>query len=405
LSPAVTKSFRTGTHRVVAPPATLERVRPFASSFGITRIANVTGLDRIGLPVVMVCRPNARSIAVQQGKGLSLEAAKASGLMEAVESFHAEHILLPLRLASRREIERTEPLVDLASLPQTAGSRYHDDLPMLWIEGHELIAGRRVWLPYELVHANFTLPQPHGAGCFPAGTNGLASGNHPLEAIVHGLCEVIERDASALFHAQRRAARAARRLDLASVTEKSCREVIDRLEQAGFGLAVWDTTTDVGVPCFQALLIDERTADDHIGLGAGCHPARDIALLRALSEAVQVRMTYIVGARDDLAPRQFTRAGRDRKLRDARLMLGSDQAQRAFEATPSLAAETFDRDLGWLLDRLRAAAIREVVSVDLTRPEIGLPVIRVVVPGLEPPDDGADYLPGPRAAAVRQAGR
>jgi ribosomal protein S12 methylthiotransferase accessory factor len=98
------KAYRKGTHRTLTPTDTLERARPLLSNLGITRIANVTGLDRIGIPVVMVCRPNARSIAVSQGKGLNLDAAKASGLMEAVETYHAEHITLPLLLGSYAEL-------------------------------------------------------------------------------------------------------------------------------------------------------------------------------------------------------------------------------------------------------------------------------------------------------------
>ena len=95
------KAYRRGTHRTVDPAATLARLQPHLAGMGITRIANVTGLDRIGVPVVMVCRPNARSLAVSQGKGLTLDAAKASGVMEAIELYHAEHIELPLKLAQR----------------------------------------------------------------------------------------------------------------------------------------------------------------------------------------------------------------------------------------------------------------------------------------------------------------
>ena len=72
-----------GTHRLVAPNATLERVRPFMAVMGITRVANVTGLDTIGIPVVMVVRPNSRSLAVSQGKGLNLgrgESLRAHGI-------------------------------------------------------------------------------------------------------------------------------------------------------------------------------------------------------------------------------------------------------------------------------------------------------------------------------------
>ncbi len=94
------KTYRLGTHRTVDPAATLARVRPHLASMGITRIANVTGLDRTGVPVVMVCRPNARSLAVSQGKGLTLDAAKASGVMEAIELYHAERIELPLKLGA-----------------------------------------------------------------------------------------------------------------------------------------------------------------------------------------------------------------------------------------------------------------------------------------------------------------
>ena len=399
----VAKGFWHGTHRATAPATTLDRVRPLAAEFGITRTANVTGLDRIGLPVVMVCRPNSRSISVQQGKGLSLEAAKASGVMEAVETFHAEHILLPLKHASRRDLAAAHPLIDVDGLPGTG--RFHDDLPLLWIEGRDLRSRQSVWLPYELVHADFTLPQPAGSGCFPATTNGLASGNVPLEALVHGLCEVIERDATTLFHACREAERARRRLDLASVDDPTCRSVLDRLDMSGFDLAVWDVTSDLGVPCFEALLLDRQYADGHLGHGAGCHPVREVALLRALTEAVQVRMTYIVGVRDDLPTAQFSRIGRQRKRLHARLAAEPDGAPQTFAAIPSFEGASFDQDLSWLLARLTAVGLDRVVTVDLTRPEFGIPVVRVIVPGLEPPDDGPDYRPGPRALARRRAGR
>ncbi|XXZ33194.1 YcaO-like family protein [Sorangium sp. So ce321] len=103
----VPKGFRAGTHRQVEPEETLRRVRRLMPVMGITRIANVTGLDNIGIPVVMVCRPNSRSLSVSQGKGLDLQTAQASGLMESVESYHAERIDLPLKMASYEELRYT----------------------------------------------------------------------------------------------------------------------------------------------------------------------------------------------------------------------------------------------------------------------------------------------------------
>ena len=63
---------------------------PLAQALGVTRLSNITGLDSIGIPVVVACRPNSRGLATAQGKGIDLAAAKASALMEAVERQQAE---------------------------------------------------------------------------------------------------------------------------------------------------------------------------------------------------------------------------------------------------------------------------------------------------------------------------
>ena len=207
------KSFYPGAHLLVDPGETLARVKPFMSEMGITRIANVTGLDRIGIPVVMVCRPNSRSIAVSQGKGCTLDAAKASGLMESIESWHAERIELPLRLGSIEDFSQRNRPVNVERLPAMRGSVFRRNLPILWVEGVDLMDQGKTWLPYELVHTYYTRPAPAGSGCFSQSSNGLASGNHALEAISHAICEIIERDASSLWHQRGRTGRDATRLD------------------------------------------------------------------------------------------------------------------------------------------------------------------------------------------------
>src|SRR6516164_6998373 len=90
------KILRQGTHRSQSLDHTLKRVLRLAPVMGITRVANVTGLDAVGVPVVMVCRPNSRSVAVSQGKGIDLASARASGLMEAAELYHAETTTMAL---------------------------------------------------------------------------------------------------------------------------------------------------------------------------------------------------------------------------------------------------------------------------------------------------------------------
>src|SRR5207249_2958495 len=98
------KGWWQGTHRTVPPAETVARLRPLMAGFGITRLADVTGLDRIGLPVFQAIRPLSRSVSVAQGKGLTADAARASALMEAVETWHAERIDRPLRLARERDL-------------------------------------------------------------------------------------------------------------------------------------------------------------------------------------------------------------------------------------------------------------------------------------------------------------
>ena len=78
---------------------------------GITRLANVTGLDRIGIPVVQAVRPNSRSLSVSQGKGVDMDSAKASAMMEAFELWHAERIELPCLCASYQAIRKKENVV------------------------------------------------------------------------------------------------------------------------------------------------------------------------------------------------------------------------------------------------------------------------------------------------------
>lgn len=394
------KGFRDGTHRTIPPLETLGRLESWMGEAGITRVADVTGLDRIGIPVVMVCRPNSRSVAVSQGKGLTLDAARASGLMESFETWHAERITLDLKLGSHADLSRHYRLVDVGSLPRGSESRYHDDLPLLWIEARSLAAGDSLWVPYEMVHTNYTIPRPTGHGCFHASTNGLASGNHFLEAACHAICEVVERDATTLWHQRDDNSRAATRLAPGSVDDANCLAALQILSDADFRVLIWDTTSDVGVPSFYCVIMDEANAEEHPGAGAGCHPMRGIALLRAITEAVQTRTTYIAGSRDDIGPEEYERSGILDKHRAIRSLMNGSAAPRDFREGPDKEFDTFEQDLDWLLEKLSAAGLGPVLAVDLSDAALPIAVVRVVVPGLEAPHDDDDYRPGPRALAI-----
>jgi len=400
----VGKGFRRGTHRTISPEETLERVRPFLAAMGITRISNVTGLDRIGIPVVMACRPNSRALAVSQGKGLDLAAAKASAVMESVESYHAERIDLPLKLASYADLRANHRVVDVRQLPRTTKCIFHPHQPLLWIEGYDLLQQERVWVPYELVHLNYTVALRSGRDCFLGSSNGLASGNHWLEAISHAICEVVERDADSLNGLLRLDAQLANRIDLTTVDDPGCQEVLAKFKHAGVAVAVSDITSDVGLPAFRCEIAEaEQDPLNSLpgALGMGCHPAREVALLRALTEAAQSRVTVIAGSRDDVFRAEYETTRNPDALQWMQWLVAAHGPGRDFHDVPTFDGDTFEADVDWELERLRAVGIERVVVVDLTRPEFDLSIVRVVIPGLEGPGSlKPDYVHGARAGAL-----
>src|SRR6266571_3226631 len=332
------------------------RVAPI---MGITRVANVTGLDSIGVPVVMVCRPNSRSVAVSQGKGLDLAAAKASGLMEAIEGYHAETITLPLRYLSLEELGYSARVVDVSQLPTVSTSAFH----------------------------------------------GLASGNHLLEAVSHGICEIVERDATSLWKFRHPAEQDSRSVDLATIDDPACGAVLGKFHRAGLEIVVWDTTTDIGIASFFCVIF--RSTEDPArrlppAAGAGCHPSRSIALLRALTEAAQTRLTQISGSRDDAGRDTYAAHRYDATFDRVRHQLDLAKTRR-FEEAPRWESDTIDADVEWELGRLRDAGVKRVVAIDLTKDMFKLPVVRMVIPGLEAQHEVPGYTPGSRARALMSA--
>ena len=344
---------------------------------------------------------------VSLGKGADLAAARASGVMEAIEDAMAEQIDQLLVLGSVNDLRRRHRLIDVDGLPSRTDSPYHPDLPLLWIQGRDLLTDMPRWVPYEMVHTAYTLPQPTGTGCFVASSNGLASGNHLLEAISHGICEIVERDAATLHSVRDPARRAERLVDQGTIDDQRCSEALDRIAGAGLSAVIFDITSDVGIPAFSCLVAElggDGAWAGYLAGGMGCHPDPGVALLRALTEAAQDRLAFITGARDH--PEGWDQARRYRAHCDGdRVPPSRLEAIRPFTASAGLRSESLDADVDWELAALRSAGVQEVVSVDLTREDLGIPVVRIVIPGLEgPATTTRSCRLGRRAMEVARAG-
>lgn len=393
------KRYFRGTHRACDPTETLRNNRPHMSALGITRLANVTGLDRIGLPVCVAVRPNARSLATSQGKGETLDAAMVSALMESLELWHAERIALPMRIAALAELSQSFETVDMVHAPVRSDATYDSARVIPWVEGFDLMSRSRRWVPYELVSINL-VRQVGQSPIFLESTNGLSSGNHLGEAMVHALAEVIERDAMSLWELYSPIARKQRQVDLATVQHPALREILDTLAAKGIVTGAWDVTSDVGVPTYSCVILEDpdspywRPIPAYFGAGTHLDPA--IALSRAIHEAIQSRLTAITGSRDDMFQADYVRAG-NREDHDRIIAYLSEQAPRLpfRDAGFPLGAHVQD-DLRRLLEQLHRVGISSAVAVDLTREEIGIPVVKVVVPGLESYHTPL-YRPGARA--------
>jgi YcaO-like protein with predicted kinase domain len=390
-----------GTHRSVDPVETWKRVRPFAREMGITRIGNITGLDRIGIPVATAIRPHARNIIVTQGKGLDLCQALTSALMEACELFHAEDVG-PCKLASYRKLAAIQNVIDPRTL--CLGNRQLNlRRPLRWVEGFDLQQQRRCWVPAEVVEADYARSQPDGY--FLMGSNGLASGNLFAEAVNTALYELIERDAVALWVIKPTRERVRCAMDLSSVDDDACRILLEKYVAAQIAVRIYNVTTDIGIAAFLCEIRDlEPSNPTRLSqfYGAGCHVDRRVALAHAMMEAAQSRLTYTAGVREDLSPKHYPEEPNS-AIRNAFFdALSREEQPVAFSDAPTLTVDDLHRDLRWTLERLRIAGLERAIAVDLTRPRFDIPVVRVIVPGLEWDPLHPEYRPGIRARAQAQ---
>jgi ribosomal protein S12 methylthiotransferase accessory factor len=367
-----------GTFRHRHPHETLARVLPLLPAFGITRLANVTGLDRIGIPVWMCIRPNARCLSVSQGKGLTDELARASAVMESIELYHAEHVAAPDMVASYREVRRRHAALDPGGLGRGIRWRaYGRERTIAWIRGTDVASGEPVFVPHVRVNENWSRPHPD-AGLFLVTSTGLASGNHRLEAICHGLFEVVERDCEWRWERLSESARRALELDADTVESPHVRWLLDRFADARIAVRVWDMTSDVGIPAYHCTIRDPIALGgvDPI-YGAGCHLSKGVALARALTEAAQSRLTFIAGSRDDVYPALYERAQYVTPPGPVTRGRGDFGKRRSPPA-----GVTFEEDVHTALGLLADAGFRRVVAVEHSKPDLEIPVVTVIVPGM-----------------------
>ena len=352
---------------------------------GVTRLAGVTGLDRIGLPVAAAIRPLSRNLTVSFGKGADHGQAGLSAVMEAVELFFSEAPPGPLLSGCHAGL-RHEGAVDpsvLAHVGDTGAdlSRTVFD----WVAGENLQSAVPVLVPWCMVAMDFTPEVPSVAHPLRFGATGLAAGFDKDRAIVHGLCEVIERDAHRQWNSADDRTRAATLLDLDTIASESVNHLMAMVRDAGLELLIWDATGKTGVPCYLAEIFDTAPhATTAYAQGAAADLSPQAALIKAIMEAIQVRLTYISGGRDDLEWSDYgDRYGGTAANR--RWIAQNLRPQRRVAAEPVSTGDS----LAELRRRLALADCGDILCVRLTGPVEPVYVVKVIVPALRDIDDVA----------------
>jgi YcaO-like protein with predicted kinase domain len=375
-------------------PVTFRRIEPYLAPAGVTRLGRLTGLDRIGIPVWNAVSPNARSIVINQGKGITDIDAKVSAAMEALERSFACSPAIVRRSSSRRELAKAgETSQTLSCLLGTGKQELAEDETLEWVNGFDILNNEPVWVPFDAV----VLDRTRLDNRYWQSSDGLASGNTETEAILHGLLERVERDAYVLWSVTPAGFRERLCVNPRSFSDPIIDNLTTRVEDAGLQLKLFDITSDIGVPTYSAFLasrniLQHPTPRFHDAtIGHGTHPIPRRAVIRAITEAAQSRLTHISGARDDVFHETYKRP-----LAPEILALFNATAQDAqLQSGPSF--QNLQQLLALVSNRLTARGVRSAISVPLTGGDVPFSVVKMLVPDLENPDGLRKYRFGQRA--------
>jgi oxazoline/thiazoline synthase len=324
------------------------------------------------------------------GKGSTAEQGEASALMEAIERYsgvfqgdeirtkkrfidfspgeviHPNDVLLFSDAQYRRALTAL-PGSEVTETPTVFDPKAEIEWSPLW----SLRDGRFKYLPSVILYFFYG-----GPGAFHADSNGCAAGNAREEAIVQGFLELVERDAYAIWWYNRLQMP---QLDLSRFRDSYIHDLQKQLGDAGRRLWVLDITNDLGVPTFVAMTHWIKDGRENIEFGSGAHFDPRIALLRALTELNQfLSIGLMDGGSGDKSSLDGTTPLR---LQDHPYLTPSTASP--IKRGPDATFDQLDtREQVMTCVRVAERAGLDFLVLDQTRPDIEVPVVRVVVPGL-----------------------
>jgi ribosomal protein S12 methylthiotransferase accessory factor len=391
-------------YRSAAPAETVARFRKLVSPLtgAVSQLERIKSEQPAGTSFVArytfaprpeaLDAPQARLIGESRGKGVTAEECEASALMQGIERycgiFHGDEIrttrrfvdfaagdaILPNEILLLSEAQYAQGH-DRASHSGAAVQRFDPSAEMEWSPVWSLRDERFKHIPTGLLYYFHDASGDQGIN---ADTTGCAAGNRVEEAIVHGFLELVERDACAIWW-YNRLQRV--EIDLDQLGDDYLRNLRPRFAADGRSLCLLDVTSDLGIPAVAAVAHWQKDARDYIKLAAGAHFDLRIATLRAVTKLNQSLSV------DQMArpPGGQAAEGADdawpAPLRKAAYLLPHGKAP-ARRARSSKFASLDRRDQVLACVKLARRFGLDFLVLDQTRPDIEVPVVRVIVPGL-----------------------
>ncbi|WP_206922545.1 YcaO-like family protein [Alicyclobacillus suci] len=361
--------------RVVKMDETFERINSIRDLIGISRIANISGMDRLGVPNYSSYVPDNQSgqITVFGGKGTSALEAKIGAIMESVERVCATHDFNRVFFNKLKNIHKGIRVLDPRDLIIHDEAQFLLDKLLDWVLAWELQSGEAVLIPacaaYHLYRGEFKL--------FEDTSVGLASGNTYLEAILHGLLEVLERDSLSIAQISGNAPL----VNLNSLP-KELMDFVENVTNRNIELQIRYLPNEYRVPAFYAIGIDKEVSNvRYINAGIAAHPNPTIAIRQAVLEVCHSRGVITTGAREDLDQIDIS-VPYEEYLRSVLYMFIDDRIDFDSIGDFPVFDDLWD-EFNETKRRLLTAGFFDLVFYDLTNPQYGVPVVRVIIPGME----------------------
>jgi oxazoline/thiazoline synthase len=393
-----------GGYRTVSSRATVARFRKHVSPLTgvVTRLerieadlpmnTNYHAAHNFSAPAQNVDQLRAGLSGGSFGKGSTAEQAEASALMEAIERysgiFQGDEIKVTRRftdftpgdaippndilLFSDAQSEHDAASTDESGETQAAPVGLDPSARIEWSPVWSLRDGRFKYIPTTLLYFFYS-----GPAAFRADSNGCAAGNTIEEAIVQGFLELVERDAYAIWW-YNRSQRA--EVDLSQFDDSYVRDLHAQLADAGRKLWVLDVTSDLGVPTYVAILHWMQNGQENIEFGSGAHFDKRIALLRTLTELNQFLAIGLMGGGSGEKP--SLDGVTPLRLQDYPFLTPSSHPVTVAGAySPPVALDNTRDQVLACVDIARRAGL-DFLVLDQTRPDVEVPIVRVIVPGL-----------------------